>query len=140
MCVGYTGSVHESGVLKNSPLYIEKQYPPPGYRLIRDGGYPCLSYPNDPDDPLPSASQEPAAGSVQQPAGPSSGGGIRCTILHNICLSQGDMMDHEDGKDGNDVVAGASEEEDLGRVSAPPGTVSGAEERNTLTLTLTHYI
>ncbi|CAL8371435.1 unnamed protein product [Arctogadus glacialis] len=36
----------------------------------------------------------------------------------------GDMLDPEDGE------AGAAEEEDPGREAAPPGTVSGAEERN----------
>ena len=61
VCLGYTGSVHDSRVLKNSPLYLEKHYPPPGYCLIGDGWYPCLSYPMTP---------------YRQPAdkGPSSGG------------------------------------------------------------------
>ena len=50
-----------------------------------------------------------------------------CTILDNICLSQGDVLDPEDGEDSE---AGAAEEEDPRREAAPPGTVSGAEERN----------
>ena len=49
-----------------------------------------------------------------------------CTILDNICLSQGDVLDPEDGEDNE---AGAAEEEDPGREAAPPGTVSGAGER-----------
>ena len=51
---------------------------------------------------------------------------VCCTILHNICLSQGDVLDPEDPEDGE---AGAAEEEDPGREAAPPGTVSGAGER-----------
>ncbi|CAL8341747.1 unnamed protein product [Boreogadus saida] len=40
------------------------------------------------------------------------------------CHVRGDVLDPEDGE------AGAAEEEDPGREAAPPGTVSGAEERN----------
>lgn len=40
---GYPGSVHDSRVLKNSPLYRRALYPPPGYALLGDSGYPCIS-------------------------------------------------------------------------------------------------
>ena len=72
VCVGYTGSVHDLRVLKNSPLYLEKQYPPPGYCLIGDGGYPCLSYPMT----LMTPYRQPLRSQLQQPAdkGPSGGG------------------------------------------------------------------
>lgn len=40
-----------------------------------------------------------------------------CTILHNICLSRGDVLDPEDVVDG---VAGAAAEEDPGREGALP--------------------
>lgn len=43
--VGYPGSVHDSRVLRNSPLYNERLYPPNGFAIIGDGGYPCLSRP-----------------------------------------------------------------------------------------------
>uniref|UniRef100_A0A671WXN9 DDE Tnp4 domain-containing protein n=1 Tax=Sparus aurata TaxID=8175 RepID=A0A671WXN9_SPAAU len=134
VCVGYTGSVHDSRVLKNSPLYTEKQYPPPGYCLIGDGGYPCLSYPITLMTPYrqPLRSQQQAAYNSLLKALEVDVLFVPevilcCTILHNICLSQGDVLDPEDGEEG---VAGAAEEEDPGREAAPPGTLSGAEERN----------
>ena len=33
------------GFLKNSPFYLSKRYPPEGYFLLGDGGYPCLETP-----------------------------------------------------------------------------------------------
>ncbi|XP_059915796.1 uncharacterized protein LOC132463548 [Gadus macrocephalus] len=157
LCVGYTGSVHDSRVLKNSPLYLEKQYPPPGYCLIGDGVVPCLSYPMTLMTPYrqPLRSQLQAAYNsrltkarvvVERAFGILKTRWraiflkalevdvlfvpeviLCCTILHNICLSQGDVLDPEDGEDSE---AGAAEEEDPRREAAPPGTVSGAEERN----------
>ena len=41
ICVGYPGSVHDTRVMYNSPLYYRRLYPPPGYYLLGDGGYPC---------------------------------------------------------------------------------------------------
>ncbi|KAJ8014622.1 hypothetical protein DPEC_G00017550 [Dallia pectoralis] len=43
--VGYPGSVHDARILKNSPIYTRGNYPPPGYFLLADGGYPCLQEP-----------------------------------------------------------------------------------------------
>ncbi|KAK7929065.1 hypothetical protein WMY93_005460 [Mugilogobius chulae] len=31
--------------LKNSPVYYNAEYPPPGYFLLGDGGYPCIESP-----------------------------------------------------------------------------------------------
>uniref|UniRef100_A0A9J8DDJ6 Putative nuclease HARBI1 n=1 Tax=Cyprinus carpio carpio TaxID=630221 RepID=A0A9J8DDJ6_CYPCA len=41
--VGYPGSVHDARVLKNSPVYTGRLYPPAGNHILGDGGYPCLS-------------------------------------------------------------------------------------------------
>ncbi len=39
--VGYQGSVHDARILRNSPIYARGTYPPPGYFILADGGYPC---------------------------------------------------------------------------------------------------
>lgn len=41
ICVGYPGSVHDERVLKNSRLFKDKIFPPPGYYLLGDSGYKC---------------------------------------------------------------------------------------------------
>ncbi len=43
--VGYGGSAHDTRILRNSPVYFRSLYPPPGYFLLGDGGYPCLEHP-----------------------------------------------------------------------------------------------
>lgn len=45
ICVGFPGSVHDTRVMYNSPLYYRRLYPPPGYYLLGDSGYPCSVYP-----------------------------------------------------------------------------------------------
>ena len=43
--IGNAGSVHDARVLRRSPMYQQALYPPAGYFLLGDGGYPCLEYP-----------------------------------------------------------------------------------------------
>ncbi|KAJ4918382.1 hypothetical protein JOQ06_019547, partial [Pogonophryne albipinna] len=43
--VGYPGSVHDTRVLKNSNIYKQALYPPSGFFLLGDGGYPCMEVP-----------------------------------------------------------------------------------------------
>eukprot|EP00064_Thunnus_orientalis_P013601 superscaffoldBa00002245_g13640 len=43
--VGYPGSVRDTRVLKNSGLFKEALYPPSGYFIVGDGGYPCTDQP-----------------------------------------------------------------------------------------------
>ncbi|XP_046408698.1 putative nuclease HARBI1 [Ischnura elegans] len=42
---GFPGSVHDSRVLRHSSIYAESRYPPEGYFLVGDGGYPCRASP-----------------------------------------------------------------------------------------------
>lgn len=41
----FPGSVHDMRVLKNSPVHVNAEYPPPGYFILGDGGYPCIQWP-----------------------------------------------------------------------------------------------
>ncbi|KAJ4930777.1 hypothetical protein JOQ06_025085, partial [Pogonophryne albipinna] len=59
--VGFPGSVHDTRVLKNSTLYKEALYPPPGYFIVGDGGYPCIVHPITVVKPY----REPLQGRVQ---------------------------------------------------------------------------
>ncbi|XP_041917358.1 putative nuclease HARBI1 [Alosa sapidissima] len=43
--VGYPGSVHDTRIMKNSSFYTAGRYPPTGYIILGDGGYPCLATP-----------------------------------------------------------------------------------------------
>ena len=40
--IGNTGSVHDALVLRRSRMYTESLYPPAGFFLLGDRGYPCL--------------------------------------------------------------------------------------------------
>ncbi|XP_034541158.1 putative nuclease HARBI1 [Notolabrus celidotus] len=42
---GLPGSVHDARVLRWSSIYVEKLYPPRGWCILGDGGYPCLAAP-----------------------------------------------------------------------------------------------
>uniref|UniRef100_W5MWP4 DDE Tnp4 domain-containing protein n=1 Tax=Lepisosteus oculatus TaxID=7918 RepID=W5MWP4_LEPOC len=39
--VRYSGSVNDTRIFKNSQAYVNAEYPPPGFVLLHDGGYPC---------------------------------------------------------------------------------------------------
>ncbi|KAK1902426.1 Protein ALP1-like [Dissostichus eleginoides] len=43
--VGYPGSVHDTRVLRNTPVFVRGCYPPAGHFIVGDAGYPCLSEP-----------------------------------------------------------------------------------------------
>ncbi|XP_070411270.1 putative nuclease HARBI1 [Nothobranchius furzeri] len=43
--VGWPGSVHDSRVLRHSPLHRQSAYPPHGHFILADGGHPCLQHP-----------------------------------------------------------------------------------------------
>ncbi|KAJ8367962.1 hypothetical protein SKAU_G00079900 [Synaphobranchus kaupii] len=121
--VGYTGSVHDSRVLRNSPLYVEQLYPPEGYCILGDGGYPCLELPICILTPYREPVRSPVAArfnthhSRARNVVERSFGMLKtrwrtiflkalevkptfapkviacCAILHNICLTNGDIME-----------------------------------------------
>ncbi|XP_035760227.1 protein ALP1-like, partial [Neolamprologus brichardi] len=132
--VGWPGSVHDSRVLRNSPLYRQAIYPPPGHFILEDGGYPCLQHPL----PLITPYKRPVQGVGAQcfNSHHSRARSIierafgmmktrfwaiflqalevitACAVLHNICLGAGDAMDPEDdvqneGEMGLEAVSGA---------------------------------
>lgn len=151
--VGWPGSVHDSRVLRHSPLYAQSSYPPPGHFILADGGYPCLQRPL----PLitPYKRQVQGVGAQRFNSHHSRARSIierafgmmktrfrsiflqalevhhtfvphvvtACTILHNICLSAGDVLAPEDEPE-DDV------EEDEGE--ADMEAVSGAQWRDQL--------
>lgn len=161
VCVGFTGSVHDARVLRNSPLYYERRYPPPGYCIIGDGGYPCLTQPialmTPYRHPLRNQMQAAFNGRLSKARVviERSFGMMKtrwraiflkalevdilyvpevitcCTILHNICLSNGDLLEPEEPVDVDGVGADGDEAagEEPGPRGAPPGAICGAEER-----------
>ncbi|KAJ4946186.1 hypothetical protein JOQ06_023856 [Pogonophryne albipinna] len=121
--VGYPGSVHDTRVLKNSAIYKQALYPPSGFFLLGDGGYPCMEVPVAPyREPLQGRVQSRfnqhharARSIVERAFGmmktrwrllffkalevhhtfvPSVI--TACAVLHNICLTAGDILEPEE--------------------------------------------
>lgn len=124
--VAYPGSVHDTRVMKGSSFYQAKRYPPPGYILLGDGGYPCLDTPICLITPY----KEPVNGEVQGRFNyhHSRGRSIverafgimktrwrstlfralevkptfaplviaSCAFLHNVCLDNGDTLEPDE--------------------------------------------
>ncbi|XP_041838410.1 putative nuclease HARBI1 [Melanotaenia boesemani] len=121
--VGYGGSVHDTRILRNSPIYVQALYPPPGYFLLGDGGYPCLEGPiaiiTPYRHPLHGRMQERfnqahsrARSIIERAFGMMkarwratlfkalevrprfcSEVALACAVLHNLCLAQGDVVE-----------------------------------------------
>ena len=124
--VGYPGSVHDTRVMKNSAFYLTARYPPPGYIILGDGGYPCLQAPICLLTPF----KEPVIGRVRQrfnyrqskarsiierafgmmktrwrstlfraiEVKPTFAPQViaSCAFLHNVCLDNGDTLDPDE--------------------------------------------
>lgn len=149
--VGFPGSAHDARVLKHSPIYVQQKYPPPGYCILGDGGYPCLRQPmaliTPYRQPLQNQLQARFNGHLSRArcVVERSFGILKtrwrsiflkalevdvayvpeviacCVVLHNICLSNGDLLDPE--------AEGADEQQGDYQEPAPPGTICGAEDR-----------
>ncbi|KAJ8359033.1 hypothetical protein SKAU_G00155580 [Synaphobranchus kaupii] len=121
--VGYTGSVHDLCVLRNIPLYVEQLYPPEGHCILGDGGYPCLELPICIFTPSREPVRSPVAANFNTHHSRArnvverSFGMLKtrwrtiflkalevkptfapkdiacCAILHNICLTNRDIME-----------------------------------------------
>ncbi|CAJ1087296.1 protein ALP1-like isoform X1 [Xyrichtys novacula] len=143
--VGWPGSVHDARVLRHSPLYRKNVYPPPGYFILADSGYPCLQHPL----PLITPYKLPVRGVAAQRFNGHHARArsvierafgmmktrfhaifikaleIRhtfvpqvitpCDVLHNICLGAGDTMAPEE--DVRDGMPGDEVEDRLEAVS-----------------------
>ncbi|XP_034056963.1 protein ALP1-like [Gymnodraco acuticeps] len=124
--VGDPGSVHDTRVLKNSAIYKQALYPPSGFFLLGDGGYPCIEGPVALITPY----REPLQGRVQSRFNQHHArarsiierafGRMKsrwrslffkalevhhtfvpsvitaCAVLHNICLTAGDILEPEE--------------------------------------------
>uniref|UniRef100_UPI003AAF3DC8 uncharacterized protein n=1 Tax=Centroberyx gerrardi TaxID=166262 RepID=UPI003AAF3DC8 len=128
--VGYPGSVHDTRVLRNnSPVFIRGCYPPAGYFILGDGGYPCLTVPVNLITPY----REPVRGRVEarfnahhakaQSIIERAFGMMKarwqgiffkalevdytfapnvvavCALLHNICITAGDILQPAEEED-----------------------------------------
>ena len=118
---GFPGSVHDSRVLRHSSLYRRGTYPPRGFYLIADKGYYCLLRPitvvipfRNPEDERQQEFNHAlnrARVTVEQTFGQMKvrwrsiftkalevkiATGVKviaaCAIMHNICLSEGDVI------------------------------------------------
>ncbi|KAJ4946113.1 hypothetical protein JOQ06_023788 [Pogonophryne albipinna] len=128
---GYPGSVHDTRVLKNSAIYKQALYPPSGFFLLGDGGYPCMEVPVALITPY----REPLQGRVQSRFNQHHARArsiverafgmmktrwrllffkalevhhtfvpsviTACAVLHNICLTAGDIL--EPAEDVGDI-------------------------------------
>lgn len=137
--VGYTGSVHDARVLKNSPVYTEALYPPAGRCILGDGGYPCLSSPicimtpyrepvRDPVHANYNRKHSRARNVIERAFGMMKTRWrsvffkalevsptfvplvvTSCAILHNLCIANGDIVEPEDDE-GLDGDADAADD------------------------------
>ena len=138
--VGYPGSVHDSRVLKNSPMYVQSLYPPEGYVILGDGGYPCLSEPIGLITPYREPVRNPverrfnkihakARSVIERAFGilktrwrslffkalevqPAFAVKVIacCAILHNFCLTAGEVLEPEEEDEEEEEGEGAEQE------------------------------
>jgi hypothetical protein len=132
--VGFPGSVHDTRVLKNSPIYKNRMFPPESFYLMGDGGYPCITEPiaivtpfRDPTCPKKKKFNhhfskgrivvEQAFGRLKTRWRNIFFKGLELNIsncvktifvaflLHNLCEKEGDILvDHENLLDAQDYI------------------------------------
>eukprot|EP00064_Thunnus_orientalis_P013643 superscaffoldBa00002254_g13683 len=115
--VGWPGSVHDSRVLRHSPLYRSIFYPP-GHFILADGGSRASN--------TSSPSSLPTRGQYKVI--------ITWTVFHNICLEAGDIVAPENESEEDVEVEEDERENGLETVSGSlwreqlSAEVSGLEE------------
>ncbi|KAH7958575.1 hypothetical protein HPB49_002904 [Dermacentor silvarum] len=130
--VGFPGSVHDTRVLKNSPIYTRSLYPPPGYAILGDSGYPNIAAPivittpykdaTRPTELRFNAAHARARSVVERAFGLMKGRWrsvftkalevsvykapdvvAACAAMHNVCMRMGDIAAEELVEDDNGV-------------------------------------
>nr|XP_057945563.1 uncharacterized protein LOC131139718 [Doryrhamphus excisus] len=158
--IGFPGSARDTKVLKHSPIYAQRRYPPPGFCIVGDGVYPCLRQPIA----LMTPYRHPVRNHLQARFNGhlskarcvvERAFGIMetrwrsiflkalevdvlyvpeviacCTVLHNICLSSGDVLEPEEARGGEAASDHAEDPEE----PPPAGTVCGAEDRHRMAM------
>ena len=147
---GYPGSVHDSRVLRNSPLYTEQLYPPAGFVILGDGGYPCLSQPITLLTPYRQPVRSPVEARYNQHHSRARSvierafGVMKarwraiffkalevrptfavkviacCTILHNLCLHHGDLFEPAEVQEPEVEAVLLQDQGDQGQQSGEP--------------------
>ncbi|KAL7373243.1 hypothetical protein ABVT39_002207 [Epinephelus coioides] len=106
MYVAWPGLVHDSRVLRHSPLYGRAIYPPPGYFILADGHTHHRACVWDDED------------EVQGPLPPSAGGALHlcATGAGDIMAPEGEVLDdmsEDEGENGLEAVSGAPWQDQL---------------------------
>ncbi|XP_070835621.1 uncharacterized protein [Chaetodon trifascialis] len=160
--VGYPGSVHDKSIKEQwYSMFKSALYPPQGYFIVGDGGYPCISHPVAIITPY----REPLQGRVQSRFNNHHAFGMlktrwrsllfraievdhtfaptvitACAVLHNICLTAGDIIEPTLDPDNPSVPpsrpvrweqsASAWRDRLAAQLSAPPVRISALQEHD----------
>ncbi|XP_036454492.1 protein ALP1-like [Colossoma macropomum] len=138
--IGFPGSVHDARVLRHSTLYQQAAFPPRGFMILGDGGYPCIAHPIALITPFkkPVRGEErvtfnrhhaKARSVIERAFGMLKTRWrsiilhalevhqqfvpqmiVSCVTLHNICMGAGDLVQPEEEADGEEEEDGQEED------------------------------